>query len=352
MPVNRNALIRYRVIDSCLRNRYRTWSLEDLVDACSDALYEAEGVDKGVSRRTVQADIETMRSGKLGYEAPIVVVDKRYYTYQDRSFSIHKIPLDAQDIHLLSEISGLLRQFKGLNHYAELAEMVSKVEDKLHAQRSRSSPVVDFEKNEHLKGLEWLEPLRQAIVARRCVVITYQSFKAMNAAEMPFSAYLLKEYRNRWFVLGRAHKRGAPLLNLALDRIRTIHDHHDTYRANEEIDLATYYSDVIGVTKTFAQRPTTVMFWVRADSVPYVQTKPLHPTQKVCREDADGVIFSIQVIMNFELERELIGFGDDLKVLRPGILQRRIRERLGRAHALYGITDDKPPRSTDAVREL
>ena len=38
MPANKNALIRYKTIDNCLRNRYRRWTLNDLVDACSDAL--------------------------------------------------------------------------------------------------------------------------------------------------------------------------------------------------------------------------------------------------------------------------------------------------------------------------
>ena len=56
MPANRNALIRYKTIDNCLRNPYRRWTLEDLVDACSDALYEYEGIDKGISKRTVQMD--------------------------------------------------------------------------------------------------------------------------------------------------------------------------------------------------------------------------------------------------------------------------------------------------------
>ena len=58
MPANRNALIRYKTIDNCLRNPYRRWTLEDLVDACSDALYEYEGIDKGISKRTVQMDIQ------------------------------------------------------------------------------------------------------------------------------------------------------------------------------------------------------------------------------------------------------------------------------------------------------
>ena len=62
MPANKNALIRYKTIDNCLRNRYRRWTLDDLVEACSDALYDMEGITKGVCARTVQMDIQIMRS--------------------------------------------------------------------------------------------------------------------------------------------------------------------------------------------------------------------------------------------------------------------------------------------------
>ena len=79
MPANKNALIRYKTIDNCLRNRYRRWTLGDLVEACSDALYDMEGITKGVCARTVQMDIQIMRSDKLGYNAPIEVYDRIYY---------------------------------------------------------------------------------------------------------------------------------------------------------------------------------------------------------------------------------------------------------------------------------
>ena len=65
MPANKNALIRYKTIDNCLRNRYRRWTLQDLVDACSEVLYEMEGIDNGVSVRTIQGDIQMMPSDKL-----------------------------------------------------------------------------------------------------------------------------------------------------------------------------------------------------------------------------------------------------------------------------------------------
>jgi len=108
MPVNKNALIRYKTIDRCLRNRYRRWTLDDLVDACCDALYDMEGITKGVCTRTVQMDIQIMRSDKLGYNAPIVVYDKIYYTYADPDYSITEMPLSMDDCKLIKEAITLL----------------------------------------------------------------------------------------------------------------------------------------------------------------------------------------------------------------------------------------------------
>ena len=108
MPANKNALIRYKTIDRCLRNRYRKWTLDDLVDACCDALYDMEGITKGVCARTVQMDIQVMRSDKLGYNAPIVVYDKIYYTYADPDYSITDMPLSVDDCKLIKEAIALL----------------------------------------------------------------------------------------------------------------------------------------------------------------------------------------------------------------------------------------------------
>lgn len=103
MPVNKNALIRYKTIDRCLRNKYRRWTLDDLVEACSDTLSEMEGITRGVSVRTVQADIQVMRSDKLGYEAPIEVYEGKFYRYADKDYSISNSPLDSNMCDLISD---------------------------------------------------------------------------------------------------------------------------------------------------------------------------------------------------------------------------------------------------------
>ncbi|MEN0052393.1 MAG: RNA 2'-phosphotransferase [Mucilaginibacter sp.] len=351
MPVNRNALIRYRTIDQCLQNRFKKWTLDDLIDACGEALYEYQGINTGVSRRTVQADMEMMRSNKLGYEAPIIVVDKKYYTYSDKNYSITNSPLNQQDMQVLTEVSGLLKQFKGFNHFADLNEMVSKLEDKIYTQKTQSTPVIDFEKNDNLKGLEWIEVIRKAIVAQKTICITYQSFKAREANTFCFSGYLLKEYRNRWFVLGMPHKRNDQILTLALDRIQTVQQDEELYRENTVLDLATYYNDCIGVTKSPGQRDSEVVFWIDAANAPYVITKPLHHTQKLLSEDELGKTFSMRVILNFELERELLGFGAKMRVLGPRALVKQIKEQLAKTLRNYESNNTMPATATLTLHE-
>ena len=132
MPANKNALIRYKTIDNCLRNKYRRWTLDDLVDACCDALYEMEGITKGVCARTVQMDIQIMRSDKLGYNAPIEVYDRIYYRYADSDYSITDMPLTMEDCKLIKEAIVLLKT-KEKKENDEVAKVLSKVEGRLRS---------------------------------------------------------------------------------------------------------------------------------------------------------------------------------------------------------------------------
>jgi predicted DNA-binding transcriptional regulator YafY len=325
MPVNRNALIRYRTIDNCLQNRQRRWTLDDLIDACAEALYEYEGIDKGVSRRSIQMDIQMMRSDKLGYNAPIIVLEKKYYTYDDPNYSITNIPLTDQDLTKLTEVVEILRQFKGFSHFQELSGMVQRLESKIHSAKTKQEPIIDFEKNENLKGLEHIEAIYQSIVKKQTIDITYQSFKARSANNFTFHPYSLKEYRNRWFVIGTKNKDKA-IMNLALDRILSIQPSTSKYFINKQFNVGEYFQNIIGVTLNPNEKIEKVIFFADKQTAPYIITKPLHHSQQLMETLPHGSVFSIQVQINFELEREILGFGDRIKILSPDILKRKIKE--------------------------
>jgi len=335
MASNKNALIRYKTIDQCLRNKYREWTLDDLITACSDALYEYEGKDVYVSKRTVQLDIQLMRSDKLGYNAPIEVYQRKYYRYAEDDYSIMNIPVTDHDIKIMNESIQVLRQFKDFSLFKEMNGVLERLEDSVYATQKNNKPIIHLEKNEQLKGLQHIDTLYHAILNKKVVKIVYRSFKAKDESEINIHPQLLKEFNNRWFLLAIGHKRKY-LTTFALDRIISINTpENSTPYIDQHIDGDVYYKDVVGVTVSENVRPELIKFRVDDRNAPYVITKPFHNSQKTIAQDDRGATFSIQVQMNFELERLILGFGDSIEILQPERLRSRIHRKLRRAVGRY-----------------
>lgn len=334
MPTNKNALIRYRTIDKCLQNTGRKWTLTDLIDACSDALYEYEGKDTYVSKRTVQLDIQFMRSDKLGYLAPIEVYEKKYYRYAEPGYSITDVPLTETDLDVLAESMTMLRQFKDFSLFTELNGIIQKLEDKIYREAEDREPIIHIEKNEDLKGLEHLDTLYQAILKQVVLKLTYQSFSARKPDTFSFHGYILKEFNNRWFVVGRKHG-SEPILTLALDRISQVGFDLKAEYSREGFAPASYYKDTFGVT-VFSTPPAEILIWVSRKNAPYVLTKPFHISQRVVESRPDrSIVISLTLHLNFELERLILGFGDGMEVLKPAALRKRIKAKMVRAMGYY-----------------
>lgn len=324
MAQTKNALIRYKTIDKCLQNNYRQWTLDDLIEAVSEALFEYEGKENSVSKRTLQLDIQMMRSEKLGYNAPIVVYDKKFYKYEDEDFTITDIPLTETDINVLTETVSMLKQFKDFSLFNDVSDILQRLEDKIYSEKSNSKPVIHLDKNESLKGLHFLDELYQAIIKKVVLKLEYKSFKAREAKQFHFHPFALKEFNNRWFLIGRK-KASQPITNLALDRIIMIdYDFAQTY-LEEDFDVENYYKDVVGVTVNQGLQPRRIQLWIDRTNAPYVITKPLHSSQRLITQNEDGsIIINIFLIVNYELERILLGFGNGLEVLKPEGLRNRM----------------------------
>jgi predicted DNA-binding transcriptional regulator YafY len=330
----KNALIRYRTIDRCLQNTGRQWTLNDLIGACSDALYELEGKDANVSKRTIQLDIQLLRSDKLGYNAPIEVYSRKFYRYSVPDYRITDVPLTESDMDVLSESVTVLRQFRDFNLFNELDGVLQKLEDKIYRNGENREPIIHLDKNESLQGLEHLDLLYQAIAKRIVVWIDHQSFQARQSRRFQFHGYLLKEFNNRWFLIGRKEDE-EKLYTLALDRIRKIEPDLQTDYVRRDFDADTYYKDTYGVT-VMGGRPLPVHLRIDRKNAPYVITKPLHASQEVKGRNEDGSIdVTLLVQHNYELERLLLGFGSGLEVLAPKRLRSQIKKVLKRALVQY-----------------
>jgi uncharacterized protein YktA (UPF0223 family) len=339
MATNKIALIRYQTIDKCLQNHFRKWTLEDLIEKVSEALYEYEGITTGISKRTIQGDIQIMRSDKLGYNAPIIVRERKFYEYEEKTYSIHNSPVSSADLDKMKEVISVMKQLNGFNYFDDMNEIITRLENNISKKNSQQPNYIQFEENPLLKGLEHLNRLYQGIVKKQALLISYQSFKNISKSNEPKQAvyypYLLKEYRNRWFLLAKARK-DKTLYTLALDRIVDFYElANEPFIDAPEIDFEHYYDNSLGVTKSIKDREQRVIFRVNKKLAPYVITKPIHATQKIVNENELGVLFSMEVIHNFELERELLGFGEELEVIGPKLLRRNLKRRLEKALEYY-----------------
>ncbi|GAA3781210.1 WYL domain-containing protein [Corallibacter vietnamensis] len=335
MATTKNALIRYKTIDKCLQNHFKKWTLDDLIAACSNALYDFEGRNINVSKRTIQLDIQLMRSDKLGYNAPIEVYDKKYYRYAESDYSIKNTPITNADMQVLSETIEMLKQFQDFSLFSELSGLFNKLEDQIHTQKNNKPAIIHLDKNDNLKGLKFLDELYQAILKEVVLIITYKSFKARHPNIIVFHPYLLKEYNNRWFVIGKPHAEDK-LLTLALDRILALDYNFKLNYQPKFLDANSYYKNTIGVTVMPETHLKTVVFKIDSKNAPYVITKPFHSSQKLVEKSKKGsVIFSIDVHINYELERLILGFGESIEVLEPNSLRNRIKQKLNKAAKQY-----------------
>ncbi|MDE6369713.1 MAG: WYL domain-containing protein [Muribaculaceae bacterium] len=338
MPLNRATLIRISTIDRCLQNRYRRWTINDLIDACTDALSEFEGRSNPVSRRTFQNDLALMRSDRLGYNAPIVVRDNKYYEYEDPDYSITHLPLNEEGLDALNSALDILRQLQGFPQLSSSIDTISKLNEQISRHTGTSAPAMDMERVPGYKGSQFIGVIYDAVRKQQTIRLEYQSFKARQSEVLTVYPYLLKEYRNRWFLIGEKASNRSPKVNIfALDRIHSVSfDKEHTFKKCVNFDPEHFFDDTIGVTKSIGDKARMVVIKVDHQQAPYVESKPLHNSQKVEQRFGDGSVqISLKVIINNELERLILGYGGHVEVIAPHEFRERIAESVRIAASHY-----------------
>ena len=314
MPTNKNAQLRYQILDRCFSDFSRKYEIQDLVDRVNDALYDLYGTE--VSLRQIREDMKYMRD-RVTYNAPIKAYQydgkKCYYRYEDRDFSIFNNELSVDDINKLQSTIDMLGRFRGSAANVWLEEVISNLEYRF-GLKSNAEHLVAFEQNEQLKGIENLADIIDSTVNHQAIEISYLTFRGKKI-QLVFHPYYVKQYNGRWFVYGLNDELGV-ISNFALDRIQDFHKSAIPFKKNTICDFATYFDDVIGATipnDDVAKEAIGLRF--AANRFPYVVSKPLHKSQIVKNKDQYEI--EIQVRPTRELDQQILSFIPDIEVLYP-----------------------------------
>jgi predicted DNA-binding transcriptional regulator YafY len=329
MPKNKSALLRYRIIDGCLTNTMHPYpSLEAIQKKIEQQL------DKSISSSMINKDFAAMKDI---YGAPIAYhKTKAGYYYTDPNFSIQEFPLTEAEREALDFSTALLQQIRGTKIFQQFENAINKV-----IEGYRISKIIGVSQRQFLQVEEpvrpqdspYLEQLLQSIIHQQPLAITYQGYGREPKLHQ-FSAHLLKEYRNCWYVVGYSD-RGKNLLMFALDRIKEISNSNSEYIKVEGFDPDEFFKYSFGITQIHEAKPEKVVLQFTAYQAPFVLNQPLHHSQKLLKQNVDFVEIEYHVYITTELIMTILSYGKEVKVLQPQTLKDRIKATVQEMAAQY-----------------
>lgn len=327
MAQGKNAYIRYKVLDRCFRDSRRHYYMEDLVEACNEELYNYDG--SSVSERTIREDIHFMQR-QAGGGVPLekkMDGHRAYYMYSDRNFSIQNLPMSQSEAEMLSDTIQMLSRFKGLPNQEWLNATLVQMKSTFNIGQAKAS-YVSFSQNEDLLGLKYFPPLYEAITSQHVVSLEYHQFGRPSYNRI-IHPYQLRQYNNRWFLVGKepAVSDVLPIVVVPLDRI-------DDYKIleNEKFspiksDVENYFKDIVGVSPKFGESCQHIVFKTYHPTSSYIETKPIHHSQRVVERHEDSIIFSLDLIPNYEFETIMMSYVDNCEILEPQELKENLVNR-------------------------
>jgi predicted DNA-binding transcriptional regulator YafY len=333
MPAHKSKNFRFRIIDECLQNTKRTWSLDELIDEVSQKLTDEFGVQK-VSRRSIQYDIALMREKPpIGYSAPIVCNDG-VYTYGITNFSIQNAQLSKPDIDNLTEVVNTLKQYKNYSHLGDVLKIIEKIEAIIAINPGPNTEIVAFETSDKLvKGITWLKQIFDAVVQKRVLELTIRE-TSDSILHTVIHPYFLKEFDNEWYLYGIVEPKNE-LIVVPVQKIAAISPQIITFIENTQYSPTDYFRALVGITPGDSTKPATVTLKISQKLVAEFKQDPIHTSQEINDLGDDGALITIKVIINKDLIEHILKYGSQIKIESPDKLRKVVLNELKTAHEAY-----------------
>lgn len=194
---------------------------------------------------------------------------------------------------------------------------------------------IQFEEQGQLTGLEYLQPVMQAILDQKYLRFYHAAFGKPHALPYRVAPYLLKEYQNRWYIVGIPDSK-SDFRFFGIDRITEIEVLDETFEAQADQDSKAIFEDRVGISNPHGPMEVVELVIDPSQSA-YLKTLPLHPSQTIVKDDEHELRIQLFVKPNFELKRKILELTDCAKVTYPHWLAKAIKDTLRKAIDRYEV---------------
>lgn len=320
-------LLRIKIINECLSSFInRRVSTQTLMKKC------------GIGRTALMDDLQYLRD-ELG--APIAYdrKSKGYYYKEEYDLVIQKLALSKQDLNALKVAVKTLNQFKNLEVFRDLEGIFDKIEKavrfKLPQEGLASNPHIQFESVPYFKGSELIEFFLEAIEHRRALRFSYRKFNNEAPKLRIIEPYLLKEHRNRWYIIGWVEQKKDYRI-FGLDRIADPAYTGDHFLPRKDFDLEMMQKHSFGIFISSKEKPQSVVLSFTPERAHFFDSQPFHQYfKKIASPEKGRHYYAFYLIINEEFKLEICRMGSSVKVIEPQWLQAEIKRYLTEALNQY-----------------
>lgn len=295
----RESIARYSLIIKKVRKHPATFQeISDYLKRES----ELQEYNFNTSVRTFQRDLNDIRS--------IYDIDIQY----DRSRKVYYLDTEEQQV-ASARIMEAYDTFNALS-------LSDRLSDFIHFENRRSL------------GTENLFGLLHAIKNRFQISFDYQKFWEPEATIRKLEPYALKEFRNRWYLVGNDISKNQIRI-FALDRLHNLDISKQLFVQNQSFDVNSYFHNSFGIVSQDGLEVTEIILSFSPLKGKYIKSLPLHHSQQVLTDDSMEVIIKLKLVITFDFVMELMSHGADVKVIQPQSLIDDMKEIYSKSFNQY-----------------
>ena len=287
------------IIEKISRNHYPTFQ---------EISSYLEGFGLGASTRTIERDLQAIRN-EFGIEIAYNKTNNGYYIDYDNSVNIESF----------------MRFLEIVNTAEILTESLSDSKESLN--------YISFDSGGGLVGIEHLKHLLQAVKEHRKISFKHFNFHTNKYKSFTMKPYLLKEYQNRWYVVGVVAGINE-LRTFGIDRISELIINPETFIPDKSINPIEKFEATIGLVYSLHSQQKIVLSFT-PNQGNYVKTLPLHKSQKILIDNDQECRIELNIIPNYEFTQKILMNADTVKVLQPKWLVEEIKSLLKSTLNLY-----------------
>lgn len=270
--------------------------------SAADLMSRLKGEGFELSKRTLQGRLEELRT-----EFDIEV------SYQTEGNFYH-----IEDEKALYAVNNLIRLFES----TQLSDFLNS----LVTENSKDLRYISVQTSSTMKGIQLLPVLFDAIRQNQIISFDHENYNTGTKKTYRVMPYMLKEYLYRWYLVSVAVGKTEPFI-FGIDRIKNLLVTQEPFSTDPLFPYDRLFDHVIGLNYSNALVEKIVLL-LDPKQAKYLESFPLHPSQKVISATVKAVTIQLEVIINYELIQQILQWGVKAEVISPKALRDKVASLL------------------------